>query len=64
MEVFRTIQTVHKGKFMAYKESFLSNNYYYIRSVKMIAFHAAFMLLSILGTVVSVSAFPSAYGRT
>ena len=45
---------------MAYKQEFLDNYYDYITSGKMICFHMTFMTIS---AIISVSAFPSVYGR-
>jgi len=48
---------------MAYNQEFLDNYYTYIRSVKMIVFHIAFMTISVLGAYLSIKLFPKAYGR-
>ena len=48
---------------MAYKQEFLDNYYDYITSGRMICFHMTFMTISIIGAIISVSAFPSVYGR-
>ena len=63
MKIFEEIKTVHKGEFMAFKQDFIEDNYTYIRSAKMIAFHVTMMLIAIFGIVISVKAFPSIYGR-
>jgi hypothetical protein len=63
-DFYQKIVSTHQGQFMAYKQIFLDQNYYYIRSVKMIAFHIAFIIFAIIGMIISVKVFPSAYGRS
>ena len=63
MSFYTQLQTTYKGLFMAYKQEFVDNNYDYITSGKMICFHMTFMIISIVGAIISVTAFPSAYGR-
>jgi hypothetical protein len=46
---------------MAYKDEFLSLIVNYIVSPKTICFHASFMLLAILGSIISLKIFPSFY---
>ena len=48
---------------MAYKDWFVTNNFEYIFSLKEVAFHIAFIVISILGLVVSVALFPTIYKR-
>ena len=63
MSFYTQLQTTYKGSFMAYKQEFVENNYDYITSGKMICFHMTFMIISIIGAIISISAFPSVYGR-
>ena len=63
MSFYAELQTTHRGSFMAYRQEFLDDYYDYITSGKMICFHMTFMIISIIGAIISVSAFPSVYGR-
>ena len=63
MKFYETLRSIHRIEFMAYKQQYLENNYYYIRSGKMICFHVTIAILSILGLIVSINTFPGAYGR-
>ena len=60
---FLELKKSHKGEFMAYTSEFVENNYTYIRSGKMFCFHLTFMIISVLGFVISVQLFGSVYGR-
>ena len=63
MNVYLGLKSKYKIKFMAYKQSFLDNNYTYIRSPKVFIFHFVLMACSVTGAYFSVKVFPWAYGR-
>lgn len=52
-----------RTRFMAYRDWFVTNNFEYIVSLKEVAFHIAFIVISVLGLVASVALFPTIYKK-
>lgn len=63
-EIYAGLLQSGRDTFMAYKDEFLSNYVYYIISPREICFHVAFIVLSIIGLVLSLKLFPSVYPGT